>query len=102
MHEIREGEEEENVSTTGGEGGKGGREVGKGVGGRGELEGVGRGRGSNLQRRIKLGREDSKYRFSKSVKGRETERERGIKEKDRINSDRISLRGGRQRDGVTG
>lgn len=40
------------------------------------MEGVGGGRGSNLQRRIKLGREDSKYRFSKSVRGRETEGER--------------------------
>lgn len=33
MHEIREGEEEENVSTTEGEGDKGGRDWGKGVGG---------------------------------------------------------------------
>lgn len=74
MHEIREGEEEENVSTTGGEGGKGGREGGRGFG---EWGSVGGGGGeSNLQRRIKLGREDSKYRFSKSVRGRETERVR--------------------------
>lgn len=35
MHEIREGEEEENVSTTEGEGDKVGRDWGKGVGGGG-------------------------------------------------------------------
>lgn len=80
MHEIREGEEEENVSTTGGEGDKGGRDFGVG------------GRGGNLERRIKLGRKDSKYRF---LRVWEEERERH-KRKDRINSDRISLRRGRQ------
>lgn len=58
MHEIREGEEEENVSTTGGAGDKGGRDWG--VGGWG-----------NLERRIKLGREDSKYRFSECERRRE-------------------------------
>lgn len=64
MHEIREGEEEENVSTTEGEGDKGGRDWGKGVG-----------VGSNLaRRRIKLERKTQNidpYR----AKGR-----RGIKE----------------------
>lgn len=64
MHEIREGEEEENVSTTEGEGDKGGRDWGKGVG-----------VGSNLaRRRIKLERKTQNidpYR----VRGR-----RGIKE----------------------
>lgn len=47
MHEIREGEEEENVSTTAGEGDKGERDLGVG----GNLE----------RRRIKL-EKDSKYR----------------------------------------
>lgn len=49
MHEIREGEEEENVSTTEGEGDKGGRDWVGGVGGG----------GSNLaRRRIKLERKN--------------------------------------------
>lgn len=75
MHEIREGEEEENVSTTR------------------RRRGIGEGRDLGREgEEVTCKGEDSKYRSLERVRGRQRERERGIKEKDRINKDRISLR----------
>lgn len=72
MHEIREGEEEENVSTTGGVKAKG---VGLGVGQCWEGGGTWK-RG----KKIILGREDSKSRLCECEKNK-----RGLKRKDRTN-----------------
>lgn len=73
MHEIREEEEEENVSTTGGV------KV-KRLGGWGGVVLGGAGTWKREKNKIILGREYSKYRFCEHEKNK-----RGLKRKDRIN-----------------